>query len=103
VLEQHPSIEAAACIGIPDDNWGEIVGVFLKRASQLGTAELGSKEMKLWLRRNKLAPHKVPEHYFWLGDGLGVPDELPCNHTGKLLKGELRKVASILLQQKRQC
>ncbi|KAF2823437.1 putative amp dependent CoA ligase [Ophiobolus disseminans] len=102
VLEENPGIETAACIGIPDDHWGEIVGVFIKRACQTETAELGTKEIKFWLR-HKVAPHKVPEHYFWLGDGAGVPNELPCNHTGKLLKGELRTIASNLLQQKRQC
>lgn len=102
VLEQHPGIEAAACVGIPDDYWGEIVGVFIKRTCQVGTAKLGSKDAKIWLR-NKIAPHKIPEHYFWLGDESGVPDELPSNHTGKLLKGELRTIASNLLQQKRQC
>lgn len=99
VLEQHPGIEAAACVGILDDYWGEIVGVFIKRACHPGIARLGKKEAKLWLR-NKLAPHKIPEHYFWLGDGSGVPDELPSNHSGKLLKGELRTIASNLLRQK---
>lgn len=53
---------AAACIGIPDDYWGEVVGVFLLRASKGETdLKIGNKEVKLWLR-NKIAPHKTSSH-----------------------------------------
>ncbi|KAK3339656.1 amp dependent CoA ligase [Lasiosphaeria hispida] len=105
VLEQHPDIAAAACIGIPDDYWSEVVGVFVQRATKVEEAgtgndkKIGDKELKLWLR-NKIAPHKSPEHFFWLGEGAGVPSELPFNHTGKLMKGELRSIASDLVKQK---
>lgn len=101
MLEQHPDIAVTACIGIPDDYWGEIVGVFIKRVSnEDANTKIGNKSLKLWLR-NKLAPHKVPDHIFWLGDGAGVPDELPFNHTGKLMKGELRDIAHSLIQDSR--
>ncbi|KAK4201975.1 putative acyl-CoA synthetase family [Triangularia verruculosa] len=96
VLEKHPGVAAAACIGIPDEYWGEIVGVFVKRESG---SKIGERELKLWLR-NKVAPHKMPERFFWLGDGGGIPDELPFNHTGKLMKGELRDIATVLAKEK---
>ncbi|KAK4171232.1 putative acyl-CoA synthetase family [Triangularia setosa] len=96
VLEKHPDIAVAACVGIPDDYWGEVVGVFVKREPD---SKVGDRELKLWLRA-KIAPHKMPERFFWLGDGGGVPDELPFNHTGKLMKAELRKIASGLARQK---
>ncbi|KAL5120854.1 hypothetical protein ACEQ8H_001335 [Pleosporales sp. CAS-2024a] len=96
-LEMHPDIEAAACVGIPDEQWGEIVGAFIKRRPVTqGSTEVGSKEMKLWLRK-RIAPHKMPEHFFWLGHGAGVPDDFPSNHTGKLLKTELRAIARQIL------
>jgi len=103
VLLQHPDVAAAACIGIPDDYWGEIVGVFVQRATavagtETGKRKIGDRDLKLWLR-NKVAPHKVPEHFFWIGDGAGVPDALPFNHTGKLMKGELRGVATALVKR----
>lgn len=93
---QHKEIAAVACIGVPNDYWGETVGVFIQRKAQFsGAAKTGSKDIKLWLR-GKLAAHKMPEHFFWLGDGGGVPDELPYNHTGKLLKSDLRGIADAL-------
>ncbi|KAK0724657.1 putative amp dependent CoA ligase [Lasiosphaeris hirsuta] len=106
VLEQHPDVAVAAVVGIPDDYWGEIVGVFVQRATKaegtktnLDAKKIGDKDLKLFLR-NKIASHKTPEHYFWLGEGAGVPDELPFNHTGKLMKQELRLVAITLVEQK---
>lgn len=92
---------AAACIGISNDYWGEVVGVFIQRASKGETdLKIGKKEVKLWLR-NKIAPHKMPEHFSWLGEGAGVPEKLPFNHTGKLMKGELRIIASALVPPNR--
>lgn len=55
--------------------------------------------MKPWLR-NRIAPHKFPEHFFWLGDGEGIPDELPFNFSGKIMKEKLRATACDLLQVK---
>ena len=102
-LETHPGIAAAACIGIPDEHWGEVVGVFLQRAGGLQSeTPIDSKGVKAWLRK-KVAPHKMPEHFFWLGDGGNVPDQLPFNHTGKLMKAELRVIATRIVKGRRSC
>lgn len=82
-------------MGIPDPSWGENVGAFLKRKTDAGNA-VGKKELRLWLRK-RLAPHKVPEQFFWIGEGAGVPDVFPVNHTGKLMKAELREAAERLV------
>ncbi|KAI0881675.1 amp dependent CoA ligase [Annulohypoxylon maeteangense] len=100
VLEQHPGIVAAAVVGIPDAYWGEIIGAFIQPASGYETKPLtGRRNLKPWLR-NRIAPHKFPEHFFWLGDGEGIPDELPFNFSGKIMKEKLRTIACDLLQVK---
>jgi mevalonyl-CoA ligase len=107
VLESHHDIAAVAVVGIPDAYWGEIIGAFVQRTaptttntnptSSSGEPKIGKKEIKLWLR-NRIAPHKVPEQFFWIGEEPGVPDELPINNTGKILKAELRAVARSLVE-----
>ncbi|KAL9636858.1 MAG: hypothetical protein Q9164_002562 [Protoblastenia rupestris] len=99
VLELHPEIAAAAVVGIPDTYWGEIVGAFIHRATNSKPETgIGKKDLKIWLR-NRIAPHKVPEHFFWIGEGAGIPDKLPVNATGKIVKMELRAIASGLVQR----
>ncbi|KUI58618.1 Putative acyl-CoA synthetase YngI [Cytospora mali] len=100
-LEQHADISAAAVVGIPDATWGEVVVAFVKRNERTKPGvKIGSKELKLWLRK-RIAPHKMPEHFFWIGEGAGTPDELPINHSGKIVKAELRAVASRLAHSRR--
>jgi mevalonyl-CoA ligase len=94
-LELHPDIAASAVVGIPDARWGEIVGAFVLRASP--ESEVKSKDVKNWLR-SRIAPHKVPEHIFWLGELEGVPSQMPVNASGKTLKNELSAIAVSLLQ-----
>jgi acyl-CoA synthetase (AMP-forming)/AMP-acid ligase II len=99
VLESHPHITACAVVGIPDPYWGEVIVAFVQANKQSEIkALLQKKALKFWLRK-RLAPHKVPEHFFFLGQGGGIPDTLPVNATGKVLKRELREIASYLIQQ----
>ncbi|KAL4904004.1 hypothetical protein BDW74DRAFT_168506 [Aspergillus multicolor] len=99
VLESHPDITACAVVGVPDAYWGEIIVAFIQGTKEAKCGPtLQKKALKLWLR-HRLAPHKVPEHFFVLGSGGSVPDEMPINATGKVLKRELRDVATSLLQR----
>ena len=81
-------------VGIPNAYWGEVVGAFVK---PVPGAYIGKPALKGWMR-TRIAPHKVPDHFFFIGAGAGVPDEIPANNTGKILKRELRDVASDLLR-----
>jgi fatty-acyl-CoA synthase len=73
-----PVISAAAVFGVPDDYWGEQVAcvVNFRGVSKLSGAELGA------LLSDQLARHKVPKHWYELG-------EFPLTASGKVQKFQL--------------
>jgi len=80
VLEDHPSISEAAVIGVPDNDWGEIVKALVV---QDGPERPSEEELTAYVK-SRLASYKAPALYEWV-------DELPRNHLGKILKTELRE------------
>jgi len=76
-LYEHPSVEAAAVIGVPDDEWGEVGAAFVvlddDRSSGAVTEHC----------REHLADYKVPKH-------VRILDELPLGDSGKVDKAALR-------------
>src|SRR5882724_5082105 len=80
VLYQHPSVIAAATIGVPDRLYGEEVAAFvvLKEAGKVTADEL------LAFCRERLADYKCPKT-------VRLVKEIPKGPTGKLLKRELSK------------
>lgn len=77
ILLQHKSIHECGVVGLPDEEWGEIVAAAL-------ITELSDKdipELKTWIS-NKLPSYKVPRKYIIL-------PELPRNTLGKLTKKKL--------------
>src|SRR5207253_2698281 len=83
VLYQHPAVEDAATIGVPDELYGEEVKAFivLKDGAQASEAELPA------FCRARLADYKCPKSVEFL-------KEIPKGPTGKLLKRELARLAT---------
>jgi len=78
LLGSHESIQEAAALGVEDDRFGQRLKAFV--VLQKG-ASLSEDEIKGYIKDN-LANYKVPRDVVFL-------DELPRNHTGKILKREL--------------
>ena len=78
VLYQHPSVAAAAAVGVPDDLYGEEVAavIVLKDGSKV------SKEELIDFCKARLADYKCPKTVHFVKD-------IPKGPTGKLLKREL--------------
>lgn len=79
VLYEHPAIEAAATIGIPDEKYGEEVKsyVVIKSGHTLTEDEV------LAYCRDRMANFKCPKYIAFI-------DEIPKGPTGKLLRRALR-------------
>jgi acyl-CoA synthetase (AMP-forming)/AMP-acid ligase II len=81
VLYQHPKIEAAATIGIPDPKYGEEVKSFVvvKPGEQMTEADVVA------YCHDHLADFKCPKYVAFI-------DEIPKGPTGKLLRKALREL-----------
>jgi fatty-acyl-CoA synthase len=75
ILENHPSIDDLAIIGLKDPKWGESVTavVVLEPGKDLTLEEIRE------YCRGKISGYKIPKI-------LKLVDEIPRNHTGKILK-----------------
>jgi acyl-CoA synthetase (AMP-forming)/AMP-acid ligase II len=79
VLIEHPSVDAAAVVGIPDTEWGEKV---VAAVVPVSGATIDEEELRDFVRAT-LRSTKTPER-------IDVRAELPFNETGKLLRRVLR-------------
>lgn len=83
VLEEHPAVSEAACVGIPDPRGiaGHVVRAFLVAAE--GQPPATDAELSRWVLQ-QLEPYKVPTQFEWVS-------ELPRTASGKLIRAALRK------------
>ena len=83
-LIRHPAVSIAAVIGAPDAIRGEIVKAFVvTNAGATRSPELVTELQQLV--RTRLAPYEVPREIEFV-------DELPLTVTGKIRRGELRRL-----------
>jgi len=80
VLQDHPTVIGACCVGIPDARVGErIKAIVVLKEDAKG---VGASELTRWCR-DRLASYKIP-HY------IEFRDMLPKSKVGKLLRREIR-------------
>lgn len=83
IVTQHPAVAEAATFSLPDDIYGQDVGlaVTLKEGSQIERSKL-----KRWIR-DRVSAHKVPAKIF-------LVQELPKTATGKTQRQLLSQQAA---------
>lgn len=82
VLRTHPGVKDCGVVGIPDLEWGEVIGAGLvSEGRNLDLNALGD-----WLK-TRMPSYKVPRQYL-------VLDELPRNVLGKVTKNALKELFS---------
>ncbi|GGF42637.1 long-chain-fatty-acid--CoA ligase [Marmoricola endophyticus] len=79
VLAEHPAVMEVAVIGVPDDQWGEVV----KAVVSLNPGASATEEELIEHCRSQLARYKCPK-------SVDIIEALPRNPTGKILKRDLR-------------
>lgn len=78
VLRSHPAIKECGVVGLPDDEWGEIIGASLiLKGETIDLAALGT-----WLKE-RLPRYQLPRKYIF-------QEDLPRNVMGKVTKNELK-------------
>jgi acyl-CoA synthetase (AMP-forming)/AMP-acid ligase II len=80
VLEDHPSVAAAAVLGMPDDRWQEVGWAFVLLRGATSADELAG------FARGRLANYKIPKRII-------LASELPLLPIGKIDKQALRAAA----------
>ncbi|HKT72259.1 MAG TPA: class I adenylate-forming enzyme family protein [Steroidobacteraceae bacterium] len=80
VLLEHPAVSDAACVAVPDRDWGEAVGAVVVLKDRAAT---GETELQDWVKKH-LRSSRVPT-------AIRFVDELPYNEMGKVLRRVLKQ------------
>jgi fatty-acyl-CoA synthase len=90
VIEQHPAVDAALLVGVPDDRMGEVGFAFVV----LQNGATATEDELIEFCHERMARFKVPAHLMFTND-----EALPRTVTGKIQKFVLAETASQLLAQ----
>lgn len=80
VLRKHELVNDCAVVGLPDEEWGEVVSACIVSSE----SEINTYSISDWLK-GELPGYKIPRKYI-------VINELPRNVLGKVTKNELKKM-----------
>lgn len=83
-LAAHPDIVDAVVIGVPDDEYGQVLRAFVVVAA--GAPALSEDALKAHVR-DGLERYKVPKRFIML-------DEIPRNASGKVLRAQLHSLGA---------
>ena len=78
VLRTHPAIKDCSVIGIPNEEWGELVVAAIITDGK----EIDLKALNTWIRE-KMPAYKTPRQY-------KIVDDFPRNAMGKVTKNDLK-------------
>ena len=85
VVGSHECVFDCACIGLPDEKWGEkVVAVVCKKTGE--EADRVDDEAIIDCCQDKLAGFKRPKEVIFID-----PDDMPRTPTGKILHRKLRE------------
>lgn len=79
VLRKYPGVKDCGVIGIPDEEWGELVAAALVAEKNIDVNVLNT-----WIRE-RMPAYKTPRKYL-------LVEDLPRNAMGKVTKNELKKL-----------
>ncbi|MCP9766141.1 acyl-CoA synthetase [Lacihabitans soyangensis] len=80
VLRKHPQLNDCAVVGIPDDEWGELVVASIVVRNKA----LDLKQLNEWMR-GMIPAYKTPRKYL-------IVEELPRNAMGKVTKNDVKEL-----------
>ena len=85
VVGSHECVFDCACIGLPDDKWGEKVVAVVCKKEIAEAAQIDDQEV-IDCCKDKLAGFKRPKEIIFID-----PDDMPRTPTGKILHRKLRE------------
>lgn len=83
VLRTHSAISDCSVVGIPNEEWGELVAAVLI----LKDRAVSPEQISSWLRE-RMPAYKVPRQYH-------IADDLPRNAMGKVTKNDLKPMFNV--------